>query len=109
MAKDEKKLSSKEESELKALEEQEAAEKTAKAAAEAAKASAPAPSPPPAPAPVAAPKPVGDIPVMCLKTESFCVLGSRRYQLVKGQEIEMDPSHADELAAGGWVSKIDVG
>lgn len=68
-------------------------------------------SPPPAPTPEPAkpaPKLAGDIPVTCLKTEPHCMLGNRRYQLIRGQEIMMDPSHADELADGGWVAKVEV-
>lgn len=114
MAKD-KKLTPDEEKELKAMEEAEAARVAAEAAAAAA--SAP-PAPPlqgdgneevkkPAAAPPA-PVLVGDIPVTCLKTEAHCVLGGRRYQLVKGREIMMDSSHADELASNGWVAKVEV-
>ena len=125
MAKDDKKLSAKEESELKALEEAEKAERATQEAARAAAASAvteaappPPPPAPPAPplqaapqasaAPAPTPKLVGDIPVTCLKTNSNCMLGKRRYQLVKGQEILMDPSHASELASSGWVALVEV-
>lgn len=51
---------------------------------------------------------VGDIPVTCLQTEPFCSLGGRKYVLKKGTEIMMDPSHAEELAQGGWVAPIRV-
>ena len=89
-------------------EEQAAADKLAMEAANAAAAEA-VKSITPAPAPAPGPKrKVGDIPVICLKTESFCSLGDRRYQLVKGQEIEMDPSHASELESSGWVSRVEV-
>lgn len=91
-------------------EDQEAADKAAQeaahaAAAEAVVSAAPAP---PAPTPAAPRRNVGDIPVTCLKTEPFCSLGDRRYQLVKGQEIMMDPSHASELAPAGWVAIVEV-
>lgn len=105
MARDnQNKLTPKEEADLKVQEEKDAeAALAAEAAAKAAEAGAPSP-------PVAQPKAkaVGDIPVTCLKTESNCMLGNRRYQLVKGQEIEMDPSHAEELASGGWVAVVNV-
>lgn len=64
--------------------------------------------PPPPPRQFTQPKPIGDIPVVCLKSESFVNLGNRRYQFLKGQEIMMDPGHAEEMAQAGWVSPIDV-
>lgn len=96
-----KTLSPEEEAELVKLEEEEVA-KAAQLAVEAAAAAVP----PPLPAP--APKLVGDIPVVCLKTEPFCSLGGRNYSLQKGQEIMMDPSHAEELSFGKWVAIVSV-
>jgi hypothetical protein len=61
------------------------------------------PAAPSAPSP--APRSVGDVPVVCLKTEVNCRLGNRNYQLQKGNEIMMDPSHASELE-GTWVRQI---
>ena len=49
---------------------------------------------------------IGDVPVMCLKTETQCELGGRRYQLIKGREIMMDPNHVAELK--DWVKEIEV-
>jgi len=94
----------------KAQEDAEAAKVAEAAAAAAASANPPAPALQETPEAPAAPAPrvVGDIPVTCLKTETWCVLGNRRYQLIKGQEILMDPSHADELEAGGWIAKVEV-
>lgn len=56
----------------------------------------------------AKPKPVGDVSVVCLKSETYVELGNRRYQFVKGQEIMMNPSHAEEMQQSGWVSLVDV-
>lgn len=48
----------------------------------------------------------GDVMVRCLKSESFVVLGRRRYEFVKGKEIAMDPSHAEEMQQSEWVLVI---
>lgn len=52
---------------------------------------------------------VGDIAVVCLKSETSVHLGNRRYQFVQGQEILMDPGHAEEMRQSGWVQPIDLG
>jgi hypothetical protein len=112
-----KPLSAEEEAELKALE---AEEEEAKAAVEAALAAAkqaelsaaatqavvsthvkPAVVVPP-------PRLAGDIPVMVLKTELHCSMGGRHYPLKKGEEIQMDPGHAEELEGSGWVARVQV-
>jgi hypothetical protein len=108
-----KKLTPQEETELKKMQEEEEARKEAIAAANIQKAAAAAAVPlVPAP-PVPKPPPqriIGDIPVTCLKTESFCRLGGRTYKLQKGSEIMMDPSHAHELSTGDspWVAPVTV-
>lgn len=59
---------------------------------------------------VAPQRTVGDIPVTCLKTEPNCRLGGRSYNLKKGAEVMMDPSHALELSQGEapWIAPITV-
>ena len=101
-----------EQAELKKLQEEEDAKREALAAVEMQKqaASAAAVTPPPR---VQKPQPkqyAGDIPVTCLRTESFCNLGGRKYNISKGTEIMMDPSHAHELSLGEkpWVAPVTV-
>lgn len=112
-----KKLTQDEEAELSRLQAEETAKAEALAALEvqqkatensaaAAAALAPRQSPPRA-VPV---KFAGDVPVTTLKSENFVKLGDRSYRLVKGQEVMMDPSHAEELSQGEspWVAKVTV-
>ena len=107
-----KSLTPAEQAELKKMEEEEAATKEAMAAVAMQKQAASAAAVVPVPQ---SPKPVekkiiGDIPVTCLKTESFCIMGGRKYNLQKGVELMMDPSHAAELSSmeQPWVAPVSV-
>lgn len=93
------KLSPDEEKALLAMEEEEAAKQAALQAIEATKVN-PAKV---ASIPPTAPKTVGDVIVEVLRTEPFCRMGDRAYPLVKGNEIPMHPSHAEELQQVGIV------
>lgn len=80
-------------------------EAEAKAGAEAlAKAAAEKPQPAAAAPPA---RIVGDIPVVCAKDGSGRC-GGRHYQFKKGDEILMDPGHAEELSEGGWITPVRV-
>lgn len=53
----------------------------------------------------ATPKPRGgDVMVMCLRDNNAVRLGHRAYVFKRGQQIPMDPGHAEEMRHGGWVT-----
>ncbi len=76
---------------------EDAAKSAALAAAEAAKVS----NVVRAPTPVA--KRAGDIKVVCLKDQTVVRLGNRSYVFKAGEEISMNPDHAEEMESAGWV------
>ncbi len=45
----------------------------------------------------------GDIKVVALQNNPHVRMGGRDYNLKKGERLEMDPNHAEELEPGGWV------
>jgi hypothetical protein len=58
----------------------------------------------PAPQRVVSSRAVGDIAVVCMKTQTTGVrAGNRTYSFAEGEEIQMDPNHAEEYVQTGWV------
>lgn len=47
-----------------------------------------------------------DVEVLCLKTLPFARAGGRTYQFKSDEVIPMDPSHAVEYEATGWVKRL---
>ena len=45
----------------------------------------------------------GDIKVVALQNNPHVRMGGRDYNLKKGERLDMDPNHAEELEPIGWI------